>query len=535
MAATSQTIARDRLALYVLQLGAVAIVLAALPYKAFDLDRYFMPKELVLQVCAAVAAVLCIGKRWRITVRAVDILLGIFLVLSFVSAVFATNRWAAERALAISLSGAALFWVASTLRKAGLVRPLVIALAVAVVIGAGTSLAQTYGVQSEYFSLNRVPGGTFGNRNFIAHLAAIGAPVVMLVALTAPRGVGSLFGAIAMAVVAATLVLSRSRAAWLAVIALAVPVILLARLTWSRWSDARTVRRVVVLGIAATAGVVIALFVPNRLEWKSGSPYLDSAAGLVNYKEGSGRGRLVQYTNSLAMTRAHPILGVGPGNWAVVYPKFASRNDPSMSQSVEGVTSNPWPSSDWAAYLSERGVLGCLLLVLVMIGLLIRAIRDLREASSRDPERVLTAIALVGTLVATAVVGAFDAVLLIAVPTYFVWTLAGALRPQSGGAEAEVDVRRFVPLLIMGVAVIVIGRSAFQVAAITVASTSTKTDALARATLLDPGNYRLRTRLAEAYLGRGDCAHARSQARAARDLFPSAAEPKRVLAQCGGR
>src|SRR5512133_1113500 len=291
MAASSQTIARDRLALYVLQLGAVAIVLAALPYQAFDLDRYFMPKELVLHVCAAVAAVLCIGKRWRITVRAVDILLGIFLVLSFVSAIFATNRWAAERALAISLSGAALFWVASTLRKAGLVRPLVIALAVAVVIGAATSLAQTYGVQSEYFSLNRVPGGTFGNRNFIAHLAAIGAPVVMLVALTAPRGVGSLFGAIAMAVVAATLVLSRSRAAWLAVIALAVPVILLARLPWSRWSDARTVRRVVVLGIAATAGVVIALFVPNRLEWKSGSPYLDSAAGLVNYKEGSGRGR----------------------------------------------------------------------------------------------------------------------------------------------------------------------------------------------------------------------------------------------------
>jgi O-antigen ligase len=534
MAAPSTT-TRDRLALYVLQFGAVAVVLAALPYKAFDLDRYFLPKELVLHVCAAIAAVLCIAGRRRITVRAVDILLALFLLLSVISAVFASNWWAAERALAISLSGAALFWTASALRRAGLVRPLLVALAVAVVIGAATSLAQAYGVQSEYFSVNRVPGGTFGNRNFVAHLAAIGVPVVMLVALTAPRGLGSVFGAIAMAVVSAALVLSRSRAAWVAVIVLAVPVVLLARLTWTRWSEPRTMRRVVVLAVAAAAGVIAALVLPNRLEWKSGSPYLDSAAGLVNYKDGSGRGRLVQYTNSLAMTRAHPVLGVGPGNWPVVYPKFASRGDPSMSQTVEGVTSNPWPSSDWAAYLSERGALGCVMLVLVMVGLMIRALRDLREGSGRDPERVLTAIALAGTLVATAVVGAFDAALLIAVPTYFVWTLAGALRPLSGGAELELGVRGFVPATVLGIALLVIVRSAAQVGAITVASTGTGVSALHTAALLDPGSFRLRTRLAQAYIARGDCAHARPQARAARALFPSAAEPRHDLAQCGSR
>jgi len=180
-------------------------------------------------------------------------------------------------------------------------------------------------------------------------------------------------------------------------------------------------------------------------------------------------------------------------------------------------------------------VLGCLLLALVMVGLMIRAVRDVREGIGHDPEHVLTSIALVGTLVATAVVGAFDAVLLIAVPTYFVWTLAGALRPLTGGAEVEIGVRRVVPGLLAAVAVVVVGRSAGQVAAITVASTSTRIDALVRATQLDPGNYRLRTRLAEAYVTRGDCVRARPQARAARDLFPSAAEPKRALAQCGGK
>jgi O-antigen ligase len=415
------------------------------------------------------------------------------------------------------------------------VRPLIVALAFAVVLGAGTSLAQAYGVQTEFFSLNRAPGGTFGNRNFVAHLAAIGSPVVVLAALTARRGFGSVFGGISMAVVAAALVLSRSRAAWLAIIVLAVPVGILAIMTWNRWCEARTLRRLFVLGVFAGAGVAAAVFLPNRLEWKSESPYLDSATGLVNYKAGSGRGRLVQYTNSLHMTRVHPVLGVGPGNWPVAYPKYASRGDPSMSQD-DGVTSNPWPSSDWIAYLSERGVLGLTLLFMVMLGLLWRAFRDLRVRTGRDAERVLTAIALIGTLVATAVVGAFDAVLLLAVPTFFVWTLAGALAPPgTGGIEVEAGVHRFAPAALFVIGLVIVARSALQVAAMATFSMSTRPSVLEQAALFDPGSYRIHTRLAQSYLGRGDCRRARPHARAARALFPNAAEPRRQLAQCGGR
>ena len=134
----------------------------------------------------------------------------------------------------------------------------------------------------------------------------------------------------------------------------------------------------------------------------------------------------MQYTNSLRMLRSNPLLGVGPGNWPVVYPKFASKNDPSLSQE-DGMTSNPWPSSDWVAFLSERGVVGFALLLAAMFGLFVRAVRDLGSQQTRDPERVLTAVALVGTLAATAVVGAFDAVLLLAAPAFIVWTLAGVL------------------------------------------------------------------------------------------------------------
>jgi O-antigen ligase len=532
MAASS---VRDRAALVILQLGAVAVVLAASPYKAFDLDRYFVPKELVLHVAAALTALLLVAKRSRLTLSIVDRLLAGFLILSLISTIFATNVWVAERAFAISLSGLALFWVASALRRAGLVRPLVVALAVGVVVCAATSLAQAYGVETEYFSLNRAPGGTLGNRNFVAHLCAIGMPVVVLVALTSKRGIGSAFGGIAMAFVAAALVMSRSRGAWLAVLVSLVPVALLALITWNRWCEARTVRRLMVLGISAAIGAVAAVALPNRLEWKSENPYLESATGLVNYKGGSGAGRIVQYTNSLKMALAHPILGVGPGNWPVAYPKYASKNDPSMSQD-DGLTSNPWPSSDWVAYLSERGVIGFALLLLALVGLAWRSVRDIWIGYARDGERVLTAIALVGTLAATAVVGAFDAVLLVAVPTYFVWTLAGALAPPAdGGMTIDSGVSEFGTVAVFGLGAITIGRSVTQLVAIALFSTSNKVATWSQASSFDPGNYRIHTRVAQAYIARGDCTHARPQSRSARALFPNAAEPKRQLANCGSR
>src|SRR5512140_597982 len=94
MAATTAD-RRERIALLLLQLGAIAIVLAAFPYKSFDLDRFFVPKELILHVTAVGAALLCLGGRRRLSLTGADVLLIMFLALSAVSATFAQNWWLA--------------------------------------------------------------------------------------------------------------------------------------------------------------------------------------------------------------------------------------------------------------------------------------------------------------------------------------------------------------------------------------------------------------------------------------------------------
>src|SRR5687767_6517972 len=94
----------DRRALRVLQAGALAVVLIATTYKAFELDRFFIPKELTLHITALAAGLAAVRGFRRTAFSKVDLLLIIYLLLSLVSVVFATNIWVAMRALAVSAS-----------------------------------------------------------------------------------------------------------------------------------------------------------------------------------------------------------------------------------------------------------------------------------------------------------------------------------------------------------------------------------------------------------------------------------------------
>jgi hypothetical protein len=568
-------------ALGALGAGAAAVVLVALPYKAFDLDRYFVPKELFLHLTAVVAAgaaVLAAAGRGGksdsapvVPLARVDILLAAFLVLSAVSALFAVNRWQASRELAISVSGIVMFWVAQSLSRAGRPRTVLAFLAMAVTLGAVTLLLQAYGVETEFFSLNRSPGGTLGNRNFVAHLLVIGIPALVASVLLARRSSAVMAGAVATVLVTAALVLSRSRAAWVAA-ALSLACTLPG--AWRAWraaghnlssfrmkggherprssvvprargSPEGVGLRSAVVGVAALVGICGAILLPNTLNWRSPSPYLDSVIGVTNYRGGSGRGRLVQYANTARLTIMHPLLGVGPGNWAVAYPRIASANDPSIDAD-DGMTANPWPSSDWAAFASERGLPATICIALAMVGLLVAAGRT-SDAASEDGrvDRLVLALALVATVVALVTVGVFDAVLLLPTPSLIAWCILGAVAgtlvpapvPRMSialGRQAKV----LALVAIVGLGAFAVLRSTLQVAAMALYVSAPATAAgdrrLELAAQADPGSYRIQMRLAELYLEGRSCNRARTHARAAEALFPTAPAPHHVLAECGG-
>ena len=61
---------QNRAATILLQLGLLAVVVAALPYKIFELDRYFVPKELILNAVAIIFAVILVARRRAILTTA---------------------------------------------------------------------------------------------------------------------------------------------------------------------------------------------------------------------------------------------------------------------------------------------------------------------------------------------------------------------------------------------------------------------------------------------------------------------------------
>jgi O-antigen ligase len=516
-------------AIVLIALGALAVGLLAAPYRSFDLDRFFVPKELALHVTALFLGASALWRRWRFGFSGVDLLFALFLALSAASAAVATNHWVAERSLAITWSSLVVFWSTTAIAAGRPVRERAVvgALVLAVLAVSATALAQAYGVDSVWFSANRAPGGTLGNRNFVAHLAAIATPLLIVAAIGARRWFTAVVATLALALVSAVLVLSRTRAAW---IALAACVIVLLPGVWrarARWRVAGMRRRLVLLGVVVSASVTAAVFLPNSLSWRSKSPYLDSVKNVADFSQGSGRGRLVQYTNTLDLALHHPLLGVGPGNWAVEYPAIVKRTDPSIDDDT-GMTANPWPSSDWMAFISERGIPAVALLALALLGLLADAGRQMFRSS--DLDGYLRGLALAGAVIATAIVGAFDAVLLLPAPAMIAFAAFGALRSSPERRFLTLSPRGHRALLVAGVLVglAVSARSAGMLDAMR----QYERGELAAAAREDPGTYRIWMRLAETAQARGRCDLARLHADAALALFPHAPAPRRLLADC---
>ena len=502
--------------------GALAVVLVATPSPIFDLDRHAVPKELVLHLTALAGLILLLpGWRW-VEAGMVEWLLALYLGWSALSGLFAENYWLVFRAWGVSFAGLVVFLMARNAKRAGYGRWVLVGLATAATVAALSGLLQAYGADWALLQGERPPGGTLGNRNFLAHLAIISLPIVGVATIDSERRWSWWLGIVALGLLAAIIVLTRSRAAWLAgFAALAVAAVA----AWRARGLGDRPRRRVLLG-ALAAGALAALVLPNRLAWNTRTPYRDSLTGLMNYQDGSGRGRLIQYRNTLGLVQRNPVFGTGPGNWMVEYPLVATPGDPSFA-GADPIPTNPWPSSDWIAILAERGALGTVLLGAGFLAAALIALRRLRQTDQR--------VAAVGTLTllaATVVTGLFDAVLLLAAPTLMVFAALGALLPDTGNVVTrELSGRRRIlglglPLTLSGLLVL---HSGAQLAAIRITEIGRQRRAMERAVKLDPGNHRLHLLLGM----RGTCAQRLPHARAAQRQLPYHAWPERMVASCG--
>src|SRR5262249_48639117 len=128
---------------------------------------------------------------------------------------------------------------------------------------------------------------------------------------------------------------------------------------------------------ALAMGALIGVYSPTRLNWKSPHPYIGTVETLLAYDRGSGYGRLVQYRHSLAMAIDHPIFGVGPGNWQILYHAYSIGIRPPVVALIWQIPSRP--NSDWVGFTAERGVPATIVLLAAFVSLAVGLVKSARR------------------------------------------------------------------------------------------------------------------------------------------------------------
>ncbi|UJR82519.1 O-antigen ligase family protein [Sandaracinus amylolyticus] len=464
--------------------AAITAMFVFAPLADLSLDRYQLPKELAL-IAASALAIGGLARRVRWDV--LDLATGLAALVSIASAATATNGWIGARLAALTVAAVAL---ATALREEDedardRARGWVIA---AAGVLAAITLAEAYGVIVGMSSYGRAPGATLGQRNTVAHVLAIVVPFAWRASIVAKHARSRLGAMAVVALASAAIVVTRSRAGWLAlgtgVIALVV---------WAALDRGRRARH---LGgvVAMASGIAAVVLTRPALAWRTAHPYRDTFERLLDASGGSGHGRLVQIDASRALIAEHPWLGVGPGNWAVEYPSVSPPGDPTFYADAWEHTGRLL-TSDVAALAIERGVIGAITGLVCLVALVI--------VISRLEDRSLRAASL-ACLAALVPLVLFDSVLQIAAPLA---AIAVLLVPPIDREVRVWSAPRWLGIVIATGLMLAATHRAIEIQALALRAHGTP-GALAAAARFDPGDYTSRARLAETLLAERDCAHA---------------------------
>lgn len=150
--------------------------------------------------------------------------------------------------------------------------------------------------------------------------------------------------------------------------------------------------------------------------------FRSSVSRIAEHDSGTGRGRIIQAETSLRMIRHHPFVGVGPGNWSVLYPAYAHDGDPSV---IAGAffPGPQVPRNDILTLAAEWGLVGCIPLIVFLVAL---GRKTHRMLVGPDEHLWNSGLVVLAITLSMLVLGTFDSVLRVAATAALGALLAGA-------------------------------------------------------------------------------------------------------------
>jgi O-antigen ligase len=507
---------------------ATLIVLAVGNATTPGYDRFAFPKELLALGFAGCAVLWTLLSSSQANSDRVDHVAILILLSATISATQATNPWYAQRSLCILAAGIGLLFAARAARVSH--RTVFNAIAIAGLMLSIGVLLEAWGFLPGLSLAGRAPGATLGNRNYAAQLFLVVAPSSAFSLIDAQTTRTRALYATGFALLITGIITCRTRGVWLA--STATLTFAIAGVAWAtkRWLSPthRSLNNhiatlALVTAIGATIGITTARYV-----WRSESPLSETFGRLTDYQHGTGLSRFTQYRNTFQMVADHPLLGVGPGNWSVAYPRYAQPDDPDYKPEAAQPL-NRLPNSDWAGLVSERGLVGAFLVAwfLWLTG------RRIWRDGQVDSHAAANSLVLATTGIAVMSVGVFDAVLLrpemLCLASLVFGTIPRPSAPPRAPRDPAVRMLMSFALLVVWIPNLVIAVRRIESGEL---RSSTELDDWRTAARLDPGDYIVRGMLATRLAAMSACTEAAEHARSTLALFPESKPARRVLDQC---
>lgn len=400
-------------------------------------DLYDGTKRMVAQVLVAVAMLVWAmagTARGELAVRVARLpaALAAMLLLQALSVAVAINPLEALVELGNRLLWlCALFLGVQVVTRREHLHALLLAGAAGAALASLLGIAQSAGWSSRHIPQVAVPASLFGNKNMAAEYVLLWLPlsVHLMLALASPAARGA--GAVTLGLASAYVFLTGTRATY---VAIGVCGVALALGLWHVLVNERTEGAGVYLRrLAAGALIVVATWATVFVGLKVAHATMDPAQRRNPYGEAnaamtlstfSSNWRLVVWTNTLAMIKDSPVLGVGLGNWRFHYPRYHRKIaiDQDFNSRVQADT----PHNDYVQTFAETGLVGMAGLAVFLLALAFALTSWLAPRAGAAVEDRLAALAVLGLVLAYGTDAGFSFPMAKAAPTFVLFVTLGA-------------------------------------------------------------------------------------------------------------
>lgn len=221
----------------------------------------------------------------------------------------------------------------------------------------------------EFFTNIYTVTGNFGHKNLLSSALMLSLPFAIIGAVYLDKSWKTVSIVLVFLLIIEIFVL-RTRGAWLSTIVATIGTTVLFFSLKSRASLKATFPfKYVLIGLGLAVLLVVSLFSAKGVQ--------ESISDTTNMNT-----RFVFWKNSVEMIKEHPVLGVGPGNWKVNFPKYGLY---PLDYNVEqGITHVQRPHNDYLWVLTEGGPIAliCFLGLFVLAGS--RLLKNLKAPDSKQ-------------------------------------------------------------------------------------------------------------------------------------------------------